>query len=135
MPIVAEFTADGRLRVVSMRGVVTAEEFIDYRAQLGRTRTPRHRVSFIDLSHVDRFEFGFGELLVHAETVQSNLSDRPEAFTEVIWAPSDASFEMARMYQALAVGEHIVHLHRDRDLARRLVRELLEEPAWEIPQQ
>ena len=96
MPI-SQQLQDGLLTVV-MTGTVSLDEFQRYQTQLVEERAVKSDVTFVDLSEVEEIQLGFAELQSHAHWL-TEVS--PGRIKEVIFAPSDLSYGVARMYQAL----------------------------------
>ncbi len=78
------------------------------------------RPELIDLSRVSRIDMDFSEARSLLATVNDQTAPAPVHTRTVIWAPTNASFGMARLYQTLASQADGIEVHVTRDEAEAL---------------
>lgn len=101
MPIKSHINRQQRIKNVVFTGKISKMDFEKYSASLSIANLDAYDVAFVDLSEMDSCEFGFDEISPHADQTQL-LGGINRGMTEVILAPTDLSYGIARMYAALA---------------------------------
>lgn len=122
MTIETEFDPRTGLRSVRMCGCVTVAEFDRYKREV-RGKTPTFRVTFVDLSRLERCEVGFESILPHAELVSAASIDA--SFSEVFLAPNDLAFGLARIYASVVSDRFPVQIFREAKAAHEAVQRAL----------
>jgi hypothetical protein len=117
MPIQADIDAERRVKTVVFSGQITAQEFGTYSETLSADHMSQYDVVFIDLGQVTDFEFGYKSIRPHANRA-AERDPQQTNFTEIIWAPTDIAYGLARMYQTLVAPRIDVQLFRDESEAR-----------------
>ena len=125
MPISSSIDPATRLKTVEFRGFISEQEFVDYCSDF-RNNCEDHRAVFVDFSQMDECDLRYSHVSPHAEAVNQWALAHP-GVPEIILAPSDVSFGLARMYQTLAEGMN-VQIFRDESAARAELNRLLAGP-------
>lgn len=124
MPIQVELNSELRLKTVVFTGRVTTPEFVEYGMSLAPVNMREYDVAFINLGAMTECEFGYDSVWPHANRASQRDTCRSR-FIEVIFAPSDVGYGLARMYQSLVEEPIEVHLFRDEVESRAALTEAL----------
>ncbi|MGV6818683.1 MAG: hypothetical protein ACWA44_15615 [Thiotrichales bacterium] len=117
MPIKSHINRQQRIKNVVFTGKISKMDFEKYSASLSIANLDAYDVAFVDLSEMDSCEFGFDEISPHADQTQL-LGGINRGMTEVILAPTDLSYGIARMYAALATENIDVQVFKDAEKAQ-----------------
>jgi hypothetical protein len=117
-----DWSKDSKLRMVSFQGCVTAAEFQAFSKE--STQVPA-RATFIDFSRIEEIGFGFGELSPHAAAVKSLYEDSQILPDEIVLAPKETAYGVARIYQSLLEDICNVRIYRWVDAAKEDWREIV----------
>ena len=144
MPIEFRTCLDLDLVYARWWGIVDADVFLD---NFARYLADRHyrpgRPELIDVSGIERFDLDFARIRTLLLDVNLQVPGTVVDTRTVIWAPEDAAFGLARMYQQLA--EHAagiqVEIYREEaaalaayDLPHRTMDALLAAQTWLPPE-
>lgn len=125
MPIRYEVDKELRLKTTVFSERVTEHEFVQYSASLSPEQMSQYDVVFVDFSQMTDCDFGYQSISPHA--VRASLRNTANrSFNEIILAPTDVAYGLARMYQTLVDGKTDVKLYRDETEARTALANLLD---------
>lgn len=125
MPIRYKLNTIRRLKTVDFVDRVTEKEFADYRKTLSEHEMRQYDVAYIDLGGMTDCDFGYGDVRPHANHVSESRGENSR-FIEIVWAPADLAYGLARMYQSLVESNIDVRLFRDETEARNALDEALD---------
>lgn len=124
--IAQEFSEDRRVSHVRFSGSITTNEFAQYRESVYAENNTGQWASLIDCSSLDSLDVDFERIRSHVASVDSLNSNRSAGFTEIIFAPTDLGFGIARMYQSLAEGKFEVVVCKELEVAQQALAMCLE---------
>lgn len=119
MPIEDYFTEGDAVRAVRMHGIVSRGEFRTYRLHLLADQRDTHRITFVDMSEMEDFEFGFDDAVQHADLVSDAAEKRQREFAEIVLAPTDFTYGIARMYETVVNNRYQICVFREEERARK----------------
>ena len=113
------------VRFIRISGNVRADDFERYGQELLSSNKKSHRISFVDLSNVTFWDIRFEDVLRHTNAISDAIKERGGNFTEIVLAPTDLTFGIARMYETVSNNRYTVLIFRDESEANRKLQELL----------
>lgn len=124
--IVQDLSDDLRVSNIQLNGSISAREFADYQQSVIARNNTEQWASFVDCSLLTALDLNFERISGHADSVNRLNSGRRPGFTEIIFAPTDLGFGIARMYQTLADGQFEVRVFRTIEAAQEALAVLLD---------
>jgi hypothetical protein len=118
MPIRSNLSTDLLVRYVTVSGTVTPEELRCCLDESLRDQGAITPLGFVDLSQLEDCLLGFHAVRDLARVAQSLAARGDHRVYEVVLAPGDLAFGLARMYQTLVADEFDVRVFRAETDAR-----------------